>query len=186
METIEKTKSEFQRLSIELESALEEYKNRYPKNFGQIFRSFAGLTIWLVCLFFMSACVMTLSPGLTIFGIFSVIGIKIYGTVAYHSDTNDDSGQNDAPLSTRTNILTAPDKKSLAKIDEILAKLEPFLAFPDVANYCDMFKKQVETVKNQKKALGERFKKVAKNALYVVGAILVFLFVRMVIIVKTL
>ncbi len=196
---MEQTKTEFQRISTELELALAEYKDRYPKNFGHILRCHSGTIASIFCLFFMAACFLTLMPNLVLFSVFSALGIRVFAQVVLNTNSDEeektkreksykprphDFGSRVSDSVKGFRGLSAIEKKPIVKIEEIMAQLEPFSIYPDVENYCKGFCQQVSEVAIQKSKIREKYSKFSQYGLWTMGIILVVLFVRAAIIVE--
>lgn len=187
------TKTEFQRICIELESALEEYKNRYPKNFGQILRCEIGRITVFMGLFLCAVSFLTMIPTYTIFAIIASLGGRFY-LVAVPIETNDedidtqkfkqrakDFGSRVSESIGNYKSLPAYDKQGIDKIEDAMAQLEPFAEYPDVENYCKGFTQQVNEVTKMKISAREKFSKFTKYGLWTAGIILAISIVRAII-----
>ena len=191
------TKTEFQRICIELESALEEYKNRYPKNLGQIIRCEIGRITVLMALFLCAVSFLSLTPNYTMFAFIAAIGGRFY-LFAVPIESNDedidttkfkprakDFGSRVSESVEAYKSLSAYDKKGIAKIEDAMAQLETFAEYPDVENYCKGFTRQVNEVTKMKRAVREKYDKFTKYSLWTAGIILAILLVKAIILCNT-
>ena len=188
--TMNQTKKEFQRICIELESALEEYKNRYPKNLGQIIRFHTASITILTGLFLCATAFLSMIPNYTVFAVLASFGGRFFlAAIRSVNDETEDDGkkykQRVKDFGSRVSesiegykTLTVSDKKGIAKIEDAMAQLESFAEYPDVENYCKGFIQQVNEVTKRKIAVREKYSKFRKYGLWTMGIILVVLFVR--------